>query len=164
MTINVIAINETYDWADEIQQKVLGSKIYSVYIFNDAEATHLCEFTPSYWLQFVGIITEPTPELTAYVESLSEEDRDEFYDFELESGSESIYVHCHQVDRNPTVIQYHSPDGEETIDDEIEMIKESLQGNGYYPDYLRLSRIAGGWKPDGYSPCDLRYKKEAIAV
>ena len=32
MTINVIAINETYDWADEIQQKVLGSKIYTVYI------------------------------------------------------------------------------------------------------------------------------------
>jgi hypothetical protein len=161
MTINVVALDETHDWADEIQQKVLGSKIYSVYIFNDAEVTHLCEFTPSYWLQFVGIITEPSPELEAYTESLSEEDRDEFYNFELESNSSSIYVHCHQIDGNPTVIQYHSPDPEKAVDDEMEMIRESLQGNGYYPDDLPLSRIAGGWKPDSYSPYDLRHKEIA---
>ena len=160
MTINVIAINETYDWADEIQQKVLGSKIYTVYIFDDTEATHLCEFTPSYWLRFVGIITVPTPELEAYLDTLSDHEKDDFYDFEIGADSNSIYVHCHSVDNHPTLIQYHEPDPE-TIEDELDAIEESLRCNGYYPDYLYLSRIAGGWKPDSYSSDDLRYKELA---
>lgn len=161
--INVIAINETDGWSEGIQQKVMGSKIYSVYVFNDAEVTHLCEFTPSYWLRFVGIITVPTPQLEAYLDTLSDHERDEFYDFENDGGNDSIYVHCHSVDSHPTLIQYYEPDPEETIEDELDMIEESLRCNGYYPDYLHLSRIAGGWKPDSYSSDDLRYKEEAIA-
>ncbi len=88
----VVKIDESQYITDEDLLRRAGGKIYSVYIYNDGEATHLCEFTPSYWLHEVDVVPEQWPDYN---------DDDRLYDDLLDCRNDEygIYVHCHQVDK-----------------------------------------------------------------
>lgn len=160
MTLCVTAFDRSGErnWCEAIASKLRGSRVFGIFIFDDEVVTHVCEMTPSYWMVWVGYVTVPSDELDAYLDTLSREDRDEFFDYEHES-EEGCYVHCSDADNNPATITYRERDPEETREDDLESLRDYLSGNGYYPDYLRLCDIAKGKKlPRGEN------YKEAIAV
>ena len=165
MTLCVTAFDRSGErhWNKKTSDDLRGSRVFGIFVFDDEVLTNCCEFTPSYDLMWVGHVTIPSDELDAHLETLSDEDRDSFYEFENE-GEDGCYVHCGDVDNNPTTIAYRERDPEETSEDDLESLRDCLSGNGHYPDYLRLDAIARGEKPQGYSSYDLRYQKEVAAV
>lgn len=160
MTLCVTAFDRSGErnWCEAIASKLRGSRVFGIFIFDNELVVNACEFTPSYDMRWVGHVTVPSDELSAYLDTLSDEDRDEFWSFENEA-EDDCYVHCRDADNNPATIAYRERDPEETREDDLESLRDYLSGNGYYPDYLRLCEIAKGKKllrGENY--------KEAIAV
>lgn len=55
--IRIIPINETEYWQDGTIKEA-AKEIANVYVFDANLATHLCSLAPSYWLEYVGVITK----------------------------------------------------------------------------------------------------------
>lgn len=96
----VVKIDETHAYIDEGLVERSGGKIYSVYIYNDQEQTHLCEITPSYWLEEVDVVPEVYPDYDLDQGVTSDRLSMDLMESRNEDGG--IYVHCHQVDRLPS--------------------------------------------------------------
>lgn len=95
-----IALDETEYWIDDRLRK-LCDKIYGVYAYNPNIAYHLCEFTPSYELMWIG--TVPCYDY----EKLTEEDRDYVFDTILQGDrySESFTnMHCDDVEKHKHIL------------------------------------------------------------
>lgn len=144
-------------WCKAVADKLRGSRVFGIFVFDNEVVTNCCEVTPSYKMVWVGHVTIPSDELDAHL-TLSDEERDSFWEFENES-EDDCYVHCGDADRNLATIAYRERDPEESLEDDLESLRDYLSGNGYYPDYLRLCAISRGEKPQGYSPYDLRYNE-----
>lgn len=90
MKANLIAIDETRDWCDDIQTRAKG-KIYTVYVYNPSEGVCCCEARPSYWLEPLYCFgSEPWD--------------DDLYD-DIQEGlalcSDGHYRHCSAVEASP---------------------------------------------------------------
>lgn len=88
MRANLIALDETKDWTESIQEK--AGKLYTVYLYNPNEKTHYCEITPSYYL------------IPLY--AFAEKEIDDETQGDLLEGIASEdphYYHCHSIDSIP---------------------------------------------------------------
>jgi hypothetical protein len=96
----LVALDETSNWSDDVT--AVTGRIQGVYIYDDSRATHCCEITPSYWLEFMynapenaigdgdGDPDDDRPSVPGFDTATS---------FEYENGGEyGKYVHCHSID------------------------------------------------------------------
>jgi hypothetical protein len=88
----LVKFDTTYEW-DETTLKKLGiTKVETWYIFDSTKAVNCCEIMPSYDL--LPVYCAPVNEF-----DMTDEQRDEFYDISaLDPVSDSMYVHCSQID------------------------------------------------------------------
>lgn len=89
----VIRFNETKDWSEDIVARTKGGKIWSVYVFDKNQVTHLCEFSPSYCFHFI----EDYAEMDG-----GEQSPDDLHD-EIQSAETPavMYMHCSDIDDTP---------------------------------------------------------------
>lgn len=91
----IVALDATENYSPEVVDKC--GRIADVYYYNANEVTHFCEFTPSYWLEYV----------TSYAEKSSEDEleQENIYNTLQTANlfSEGMPVHCHQLDKHPRV-------------------------------------------------------------
>lgn len=114
INVNVISCNETKYYTFQEGDKSYIKEIHSVYAYNPASRTHLCELTPSYHLRYLYtyIVYEGDP---------SEDKRAELDERYCTEGNEDTYMHCTSVAKmNPKEC------GEF---DDMEAACEYLQGN-----------------------------------
>jgi hypothetical protein len=91
----LIAIDETSHYAIEEQDKPFIRQIRAVYLYDRNEVTHLCEFTPSYFL--IHLYDEVV--LTDAGAALDDFKQDEIFQRYENEPSDNIYMHCHDVDQ-----------------------------------------------------------------
>ena len=95
----VVAVDETAHWTDPAFVERCGGKIWTLYVYNPNEVTHLCEITPSYYLEPLDYYPASLPE--------DENAREEIYDTLLETlclQEQATYMHCRHVDALETRI------------------------------------------------------------
>ena len=119
----IIKLNEYPYWCEEVQAS--AEKAYGVFAFDRNSRTYCCEATPSYCLFRIGTDLHP-------VEGLSEEQREELNDYEIESDSTSeevCYMHTWDVDemikKDPTV--FH-PVSMEDLDENVDPVDDIREG------------------------------------
>lgn len=95
----VVKINDTQAWNEKFRRNYHIKNIFSVYVFNPNEATHCCELTPSYELNFVHSDVECEIDL-------DEDMREEMWE-EVSQGDcycdPISYMHCSSIDRMKTI-------------------------------------------------------------
>lgn len=81
----VVEIDETYQWSDEIKNKLVeGAKIYGVYLLDKSKITHLADLAGSYYLYHLYNSVSDTEGLT----------EDDIAEIELlNTDSDNMYVH-----------------------------------------------------------------------
>jgi hypothetical protein len=150
MEICIAKFDETEDWLDEELKRVSG-RILTVYLYNPKHWVHLCEFTPSHELHFVGFVMEGSEAFGA----LDDGAREVVFE-KLRAGlldqPEISYVHVSDVERLPQLEHDQEPQpgrgvlGQFKVDDEsdephkwteeqmggaLEAAREYVCGNGY---------------------------------
>ena len=121
-TFYAVRLDESYAVCDPTLLARCGGKLWTVYVYDAGEVTHLCEFTPSYWLEEIENIPEQWPDM--------EQDFGHALDcltsdlLECASDEYGIYVHCHEIDRLP--VEQRVPLGEFESMDEA---REYYQGS-----------------------------------
>ena len=105
--------------------RIKAGRYFEVYIFEDSEVTHCCEITPSY---------EGWP-VTFYTDNdLSEVDYDKLQE---EFCLEPIYIHCAEVERSATVLEYpFGHDQFETRDEYLQEVIEYFRCNSFLVEAL----------------------------
>jgi hypothetical protein len=91
----LIAVNQTEFYQIKEQDKPFIRAIRAVYLYDRNEVTHLCEFTPSYFLIHLYdevILTNAGADQDAFRQ-------DEIFQRYEYCGSEDTYMHCHDVDQ-----------------------------------------------------------------
>jgi len=91
----LIAMDQTRYYAIEEQDRPFIRQIRAVYLYDRNEVTHLCEFTPSYFL--IHLYDEVV--LTDAGAALDDHRQDEIYQRYENCGSEDTYMHCADVDQ-----------------------------------------------------------------
>jgi hypothetical protein len=91
----LIAINQTEFYAIEEQDRPFIRAIRAVYLYDRNEVTHLCEFTPSYYL--IHLYDEVV--LTDAGAALDDFQKDEIYQRYENEPSDNTYMHCADVDQ-----------------------------------------------------------------
>lgn len=116
-----VAIDETQFWNMDPEDLPFVEKIYGVYVYDASTYTYCCEFTPSYWLEFIEnsfVFTSDTP--------------DEVKDCILEkyswAGGEGFYQHVYQVKAIPLKNHYGEPE-DECNDRGADEVREYYQSN-----------------------------------
>lgn len=87
--IQIIEIDHTYHWSDEMRAKV--DRICTVYLYDRSVVTHCAELTPSYELipLYYNFSTKPNQVRN---DELAEEIDNEFH------NEEPIYIHCNKIE------------------------------------------------------------------
>ena len=132
----LVRLDETQYYADGFLKSLGVKKAYGVYLYHRGEATHCCEFTPSYYLRQIDIDFELEDQFDydhPLFDSVSEE-----ADTELRQAQEwdGKYVHCCDIDALPDKDRHvygkpfdgPVPEGVD-YDSIIEGITEHFQGN-----------------------------------
>lgn len=119
---NLIKLNERPYWSKEVQEKTVHN--YGIYAFDRNLHTFCCEATPSYCLHFMG--TE-----LHLVEGMTEEEREQMYDYEVEADANSnpvIYMSHWDVERlikeSPDLLQHVDMTDVEEDEDPVDNIRE----------------------------------------
>ena len=89
-----VCLDETSSYNFDPEDVPFIDKMLGAYVYDPEERTHLCEFTPSYWLERLYC--------TALLKAdVSDEVKGRIYDrYELNSNSEAgIYMHCSDIER-----------------------------------------------------------------
>jgi hypothetical protein len=115
------------DMSQYVSEELLarcGGKVYLSGFYNEALHTHLCEMTPSYFVDGLGYVPENYPEDEKLSNALNEE--------LLENMVEGSYYHCSRIkalrEKNPD--HFKELDFTFDVDDDPdEMVREHLQGN-----------------------------------
>ena len=137
----LVALDFGDNWQISEADKPFIQSIRSIFFYDKNERTHLCEFTPSYYLVFLN----HTVILTEAGEALSESAKDTLYQrYEFEE-QDNPYYHCHDIDAfeerakgkhgekgrwhkyGRTGVSYKDSDR----DSQIEGLREHFQGNSY---------------------------------
>lgn len=118
----VVAIDHTEYWDDYILQKT--GRIWSTFLFDANQHTHLCSLTPSYYLLFIEHLTE-------------DELDDETYDVLRQSPDGDNYYDVNYIDRKPAnhfedLGERPIPEGE-TYDEVLEEVLEYVKCNQQAP-------------------------------
>lgn len=132
MRIRVLVREETENWAPDIVER--AGRVFGVYLYNPDAATHCCELTPSYELEFVGSVAENLPDDDSAREKLQDDI------MEGDTSCEPIsYIHCHSIDAMPEIKRGTLSPGtypmghlEGTEWESMEEAREHWQGN---PDF-----------------------------
>jgi len=91
-----IRIDETEYWDAEFLKDNRIKKIWSIYLYDYREHTHLCEMTPSYCLWYVDFSVE-------FEDDVDHDDTEEAYDKVMESQCEQEpcqYAHVAVIDKH----------------------------------------------------------------
>lgn len=81
-----------------------GGRLWTVYVYNADEVTHLCESTPSYWLEEMENIPDVgTAEFLVNYAAMSDDDREQLDEAlrECANDERGIYVHAHEIEAVP---------------------------------------------------------------
>jgi hypothetical protein len=104
MKINILKVDETAHWSEEIRERV--ERIWGVYLFDQNWRIHLCEFTPSYELhRLPSQVIVPDWEYHRHDEIEGEIMDGERFDDAV------VYVHCHRLDGLDHFKEGWFPDG-----------------------------------------------------
>jgi hypothetical protein len=92
MLVNVVDVNETYNYNIHKEDSIFIKEVHTVYAYNPLEYTYCCELTPSHRLIYLYdyIIYRGESEATEDVRN----DLDEKYCMQ---GGEDIYMHVSRV-------------------------------------------------------------------
>lgn len=124
-TIGIVAINETEFLSDELKALV-GGEYYTIYAYDPAEATHLCEITPSYYLEPFDYVSK---------RRLTDEEDSEY---RTDLMGDEIYMNCRNVSALPedlkTTVEIEW-DEDDTFEDQA---MDYLRGNPTHPERVRL--------------------------
>lgn len=123
---HIVKVDERDYWRDDLRDKT--SAIFTVYAFDKASHTHLCEATPSYALWWIGYEAEP-------IDGLSDEERESLYE-QVECGMHPDqacdYMHARDVDslcaRHPERVKRVSVDEEAQQEDDQVAVDEIMDG------------------------------------
>jgi hypothetical protein len=91
----LIAMNQTEFYQIAEADKPFIRAIRAVYLYDKNQVTHLCEFTPSYYL--IHLYDEVM--FTDAGADLDDFKQDEIFQRYEHCGSENVYMHCHDVDQ-----------------------------------------------------------------
>lgn len=123
----LVALDESGSWTQPELVEACGGGIFTLYAFDPKEHTHLCEITPSYWLEPVGV--EP-------LEYDGSGDNDRLRDALDEGfyhGVEGCYAHCSQIDSLGDEYKLAEEfDSDDTLDD----ARDYFSANGCVPPIL----------------------------
>lgn len=121
----IVKIDETRFWADDIAKH---GPICGVYLYDEAEITHCCELTPSYYLYFLYSILDHDREVP-------EEIVEEIDETDMMMENQDIYVHCHQIDPDPLPLS-PTPPGRKMIEIVHDCGEFKIEKSQTYQDVL----------------------------
>jgi hypothetical protein len=118
---NVVVLDETHQWSDEIRQ--YAGKMYGAYMYDVNRQVHVAELTPSYELYFLC----NTP-----LNQVSDEMQEAIFEAGSGSGTDVMYVHCKDIDRLPDTHKHYGQPvdlGDDTYDEVLERALDHRRGN-----------------------------------
>jgi hypothetical protein len=118
---NVVVLDETHHWSDEIRQ--YAGKMYGAYMYDVNRQVHVAELTPSYELYFLC----NTP-----LNQVSDEMQEAIFEAGSGSGTDVMYVHCKDIDRLPDTHKYYGQPvdlGDDTYEEALEAALDHRRGN-----------------------------------
>lgn len=128
-----IAIDQTEYWDPKIVEE--AGHLFAVYLYDAGVVTHLCEFTPSYYLVPVNYFTD-----TPYDE-LSGQTANDIDD--ANAQDEPIYMHCSHVETfHPTILENSTRCKREEYDEKWEEFVEYYQANTPDVKYVNRKKIS----------------------
>lgn len=99
----LVAIDETDNWVDEV--KAITGEIQGVHLYDENAHTHLCEVTPSHWLEF--LFNAPQNSIGDGDDERPQVPGMDAGRFEYENGGEyGCYMHVHDVERIPDAFKH----------------------------------------------------------
>ncbi len=128
--LKLVKIDVTHHWNEDFLRQIKAGKVFDYCLYDSSQATHCCEFTPSYWLVPVYSETE---------HYLDDAQHEEFsYHNNLE-GLEPFYMHCHDVenlehidDFSSSDFEYEKSEDEKEYSEQFEEAEDCLRCNPVY--------------------------------